>query len=208
MGRVVFSIYATERLTGFGSESRTWGGLIEYSMFPELFAPMLVASPALPVCSGEVTWRGREHIQADIERFNGALHGVSPGEAFMTAVSPGQIYFNTVNDFYPDEEAFVMACAEAMANEYRAIVDAGFLLQIDAPDLAFGWALNSSPARALTITARTSRCTLKPSTWPFGAFRPDGSGCTSAGATVRGPTCGTSLSPRSSTSSTGLTPKA
>ncbi|HEX3517338.1 MAG TPA: cobalamin-independent methionine synthase II family protein [Trebonia sp.] len=141
MGRVVFSIYATERLTGFDGEPRTWDGLIEFSMFPELFEPMLVASPVLPVCGGEVTWRGREHIQADIERFNGALQGVNPREAFMTAVSPGQIYFNSSNDFYPDEEAFVMACAEAMGNEYRAIVDAGFLLQIDAPDLAFGWGL-------------------------------------------------------------------
>jgi 5-methyltetrahydropteroyltriglutamate--homocysteine methyltransferase len=149
MGRVLFSTYATERLTGFGSEPRTWTGLVEFSMFPEFFEPMLATPNVLPVCTGDVTWRGPEYIQADIERFRGALQEVKPREAFMTAVSPGQIYFNTSNDFYPGEEAFVMACAEAMANEYRAIVEAGFMLQIDAPDLAFGWGLPQFAGKSL-----------------------------------------------------------
>ena len=57
----------------------------------------------------------------------------------MPAVSPGQIWLNFGNDYYPSDEAFIMACADALRNEYRAIVEAGFVLQLDDPGLAMGW---------------------------------------------------------------------
>ena len=57
----------------------------------------------------------------------------------MTAVSPGQIWLNFRNEHYPSDAEFVLAAARTLGNEYRAIVDAGLLLQIDDPGLAMGW---------------------------------------------------------------------
>ena len=68
-----------------------------------------------------------------------ALQGVSPTEVFLPAVSPGQIWFNFPNDYYPTDEACIYAVADALKHEYRAIVEAGFLLQMDSPELAMAW---------------------------------------------------------------------
>jgi 5-methyltetrahydropteroyltriglutamate--homocysteine methyltransferase len=58
---------------------------------------------------------------------------------FLPAVSPGQIWFNFPNDYYPTDEAYIYAVADALKHEYRAIVEAGFLLQLDSPELAMAW---------------------------------------------------------------------
>jgi 5-methyltetrahydropteroyltriglutamate--homocysteine methyltransferase len=71
----------------------------------------------------------------DIENFRTACAGLQAEEAFITAVAPGSIITRRINKYYPTEEAFLFAIAEAMKTEYRAIVDAGFLLQIDDPQL-------------------------------------------------------------------------
>jgi 5-methyltetrahydropteroyltriglutamate--homocysteine methyltransferase len=92
-----------------------------------------------PACNGPIAWRGPEFIQRDIATFKAALAEVTTVEVFMPAVSPGQIWLNFANEYYPSDEAFVFAAAEALANEYRAIVDAGFILQLDDPGLAMGW---------------------------------------------------------------------
>src|SRR5205085_11411412 len=57
----------------------------------------------------------------------------------MTAASPGVVWHFLDNEYYPNDEAYIFAVAEAMKYEYRAIVDAGFMLQLDCPDLAMGW---------------------------------------------------------------------
>jgi 5-methyltetrahydropteroyltriglutamate--homocysteine methyltransferase len=141
MGRVSFSAYATERLTGFDGTPSPVPPQVERTLFPEFYADM--ASPrailAFPACNGPIAWRGPEFIQRDIARFKTALDGTSPTEAFMPAVSPGQIWLNSQNQFYASDEEFVFAAAEALRNEYRAIVDAGFVLQLDDPGLAMGW---------------------------------------------------------------------
>jgi 5-methyltetrahydropteroyltriglutamate--homocysteine methyltransferase len=92
-----------------------------------------------PACTGPITWRGPEFIERDIATFKSALDGVKPTEAFMPAVSPGQIWLNSQNQYYPSDEEFIFAAAEALRNEYRAITDAGFVLQLDDPGLAMGW---------------------------------------------------------------------
>jgi 5-methyltetrahydropteroyltriglutamate--homocysteine methyltransferase len=142
MGRVGFSAYATERLTGFDGESRPMGAQVERTMFPEFYAEV-PAGPGrglmFPACNGPITWRGPEFIQKDIATFKAALANASPTEAFMPAVSPGQLWLNFQNDYYPSDKEFVLAAARALANEYRAIVDAGLVLQIDDPGLAMGW---------------------------------------------------------------------
>jgi 5-methyltetrahydropteroyltriglutamate--homocysteine methyltransferase len=140
MGRVAFSWYATERMTGFDGPGRSVMQRVEAQMFPEFYESMSVTPMlSLPSCNGPITWRGPEYIQQDIATLKAALAGLSPTEVFMPAVSPGQIWLNFPNDYYPSDEAFVMAAAEALRNEYKAIVDAGFVLQLDDPGLAMGW---------------------------------------------------------------------
>jgi 5-methyltetrahydropteroyltriglutamate--homocysteine methyltransferase len=146
MGRVAFSWYATERLSGFDGQRRSVMQRVEPLMFPEYYADQQAFSLELPACNGPITWRGPEYIQQDIANLKAAVEGLRQAqperrveEVFMPAVSPGQIWLNFANDFYPSDEAFVMAAAEALRNEYRAIVEAGFVLQLDDPGLAMGW---------------------------------------------------------------------
>ena len=108
--------------------------------FPNL-AMRLFATPAMAHlvfsnCVGPVTYTGREALDADIRRLQDALDGADPSQAFMTAVSPGQIAFNYPDQHYGSHESYLGALADALSQEYRAITDAGFGLQIDSPDLA------------------------------------------------------------------------
>lgn len=139
MGRVAFSWYATERLTGFDGPSRSVMQRVETRLFPEFYESLSAPQLGLPACSGPISWRGPEYIQQDIATLRAALTHTAVAEAFMPAVSPGQIWLNFPNDYYSSEEAFVIAVAEALRNEYRAIVEAGFILQLDDPGLAMGW---------------------------------------------------------------------
>jgi 5-methyltetrahydropteroyltriglutamate--homocysteine methyltransferase len=146
MGRVAFSWYATERLSGFDGPRRSVMERVEPLLFPEFYAALGTPPLDLPACSGPITWHGPDYIQQDIANLKAAVLGLrqaqpqrTVAEVFMPAVSPGQIWLNFPNDHYPSDEAFVMAAAEALRNEYRAIVDAGFVLQLDDPGLAMGW---------------------------------------------------------------------
>ena len=139
MGRVAFSWYATERLTGFDGPRRSVMQRVEQDMFPEYYATVSSVGLNLPACNGPITWHGPEYIQQDIANLRAATDGVNTTEVFMPAVSPGQLWLNFGNDYYPSDEAFIMAAADALRNEYRAIVDSGFVLQLDDPGLAMGW---------------------------------------------------------------------
>jgi 5-methyltetrahydropteroyltriglutamate--homocysteine methyltransferase len=141
MGRVGFSAYATERLGGFDGEPRPMRSQVERTLYPEFYADMAppISGLQFPACNGPITWRGPEFIQRDIATLKAAIQDVPAAEVFMPAVSPGQIWLNFANDYYPSDEAYVFAAAEALANEYRAIVDAGLVLQLDDPGLAMGW---------------------------------------------------------------------
>jgi 5-methyltetrahydropteroyltriglutamate--homocysteine methyltransferase len=77
-------------------------------------------------------------VSRDIDNFKAALHDAVQ-DRFMTAASPGVVWNFLENDYYPDDAAYVFAVADAMKHEYRAIVDVGFVLQLDTPDLAMGW---------------------------------------------------------------------
>jgi 5-methyltetrahydropteroyltriglutamate--homocysteine methyltransferase len=91
------------------------------------------ASGAPVVCTGPIAYQGQATVQGDIDTFKAALAGVHVEEAFIPAVAPGTIELQRRNEYYPTDEAYLFAIAEAMREEYRAIVDAGFLLQIDDP---------------------------------------------------------------------------
>jgi len=90
-------------------------------------------------CTGPLQYVGHAALKEDTENFRAALQGVSVAEAFLPANTPGTVEHWLRNEYYKTEEEFVYAIAEAMREEYRGIVDAGFLLQIDDPDLPDGW---------------------------------------------------------------------
>jgi 5-methyltetrahydropteroyltriglutamate--homocysteine methyltransferase len=141
-GKLGFYAYVSERLTGFEPRAgaRPTPFAAEVSAFPEYYdqyfsRAMLGGSvaPIVPlVCSGPVSYRGQEALGRDIDNFKAALAGLAPEDVFMPAVAPSGV---GTNEYYPTEEQYLHAVAEAMHAEYRAIVDAGFLVQIDDPFL-------------------------------------------------------------------------
>jgi 5-methyltetrahydropteroyltriglutamate--homocysteine methyltransferase len=85
-----------------------------------------------------ISYKGQEALQADIDHLRAALDGNPATEAFMTSVAPGS-FGREQNHYYPTQEEFLFAIADAMRAEYRAIVNAGFILQIDDPGMAENW---------------------------------------------------------------------
>ncbi len=153
VGKPNFSRYARERLSRFverpaKSEERpsTIFGR-DMKEFPEYFQKRFGTVRGENVwrvfCNGPLKYIGHAAVQAEIEIFKAALQGAKVEEAFLPAVAPGTLEHWMKNDYYPSDEAYLFAIAEAMREEYKAIVDAGFLLQIDDPDLPDGWQFNS-----------------------------------------------------------------
>ena len=98
-----------------------------------------VGPPTMPVCVEKLRYTGQADLAADLANFKAALDGVNVAEAFLPANSPGTIEHWLANEYYKSDEEFVFAIADVMHEEYQAIVDAGFVLQIDDPDLPDGW---------------------------------------------------------------------
>ena len=87
------------------------------------------------VCTGPVTYKGHAQLQRDIANLKAAIEGGEGQEAFMPSISPSNVEEWQRNAYYKKQEDYIVAIAEAMREEYKAIVDAGFLLQIDDPRL-------------------------------------------------------------------------
>jgi 5-methyltetrahydropteroyltriglutamate--homocysteine methyltransferase len=141
MSKVGYSTYVTERLTGFAEQTVPMRPQVETRDFPEFYQSRVVAGATIrrPACVGPIEWRGDAEVEADIANLKRALEGVDVADGFMTAASPGVVWHFLENEHYPSQEAYVFAVAEAMRHEYRAIHQAGFVLQLDCPDLAMGW---------------------------------------------------------------------
>jgi 5-methyltetrahydropteroyltriglutamate--homocysteine methyltransferase len=144
--RVGFQTYVPQRMSGFGGESRRPMGrdLVE---FPELIEmqrrrfPRRGRGQNAPEAVAELKYLDLAPLRDEIARFKRAADGKF-AEAFMTAPSPGIIGTTMLNAFYDSYEKYLAAIAREMKNEYRAIADAGLLLQIDAPDLAMARVIN------------------------------------------------------------------
>jgi 5-methyltetrahydropteroyltriglutamate--homocysteine methyltransferase len=141
MSKPSYATYVTERLTGFGGTSNP-PKLSDILEFPNVSSAYF-NDPGVkslnkhrPACNGPVASKGTAEAEADIEHFRQALAQHPPVEAFMNAASPGLASMFLGNTHYPTEEEFLSAFADAMRPEYEAIVNAGFLLQLDCPDLA------------------------------------------------------------------------
>jgi 5-methyltetrahydropteroyltriglutamate--homocysteine methyltransferase len=138
MSKTGFSTYVNERFSGFAGRSEFQAD--DVAEFPDL-AMRLFATPAMAHlvfsnCVGPVELADRGAVGRDIERLKAALGGADPSSAFMGAISPGQIAFNYPDQHYGSHEKYLAALGEALAFEYRAIVEAGLNLQIDSPDVA------------------------------------------------------------------------
>jgi len=139
-GKVGYSTYVRHRLTGFGGQSRVpmradWADFPEAAERQGMGRQSTIARPA---CNGPIAWKDMEAVQKDIAHLKTALSGVQPTEAFMSAASPGVIAHFLRNEYYPSREAYLARLADVMKEEYDAIFQAGFVLQIDCPDLAMG----------------------------------------------------------------------
>jgi 5-methyltetrahydropteroyltriglutamate--homocysteine methyltransferase len=137
-GRVDYTVYLKDRLTGFEGRSTPPLGTGDEE-FPELAAILRqFASPFQhrPACTGPVGWKDWPAVEGDIAALRAAVAGMTAEECFMTSPSPGQIARFLHNQYYPSDEAYLFALADVMKAQYDAIVKAGFVLQLDCPDLA------------------------------------------------------------------------
>ncbi len=140
-GKPSFVSYINERLGGYEPDTtpsrRTqWGSSREGLSFPEFYAQTHAASRQQHmVCTGPITYNGHAALKRDIANLKAALGEVKVEEVFMPAISPSNIEDWQRNAYYKSQEEYVFAIAEAMSEEYRTIVDAGFLLQVDDPRL-------------------------------------------------------------------------
>lgn len=140
-GKPSFVSYVNERLGGYDPDTAAgprnqWATSREGRSFPEFYAQTHAASRhAHMVCTGPITYKGHAPLKRDIDNFKAALQGVKVAEAFLPAISPSNIEDWQRNAYYKTQEEHLFAIAEAMSVEYRAIVDAGLLLQIDDPRL-------------------------------------------------------------------------
>ena len=139
-GRSQYATYVKDRLTGFEGERMLRARpRLDDADFPEFAATQThISSRSLPqpACTGPISWKDWQAVQLDIANLKAASEGREVEEVFMTAASPGVIANFLPNEYYPTEEAYLYGLAEVMKDEYRAIVEAGLLLQIDCPDLA------------------------------------------------------------------------
>ena len=141
-----FAVYANERLGGLEATGKSraspWAQSREANSFPEFYATEQLAGKRPPtpttmqmVCSGPIKYIGHRQLNRDIENLKKAAKKYGAKEVFMPAISPSDVVGNQLNNYYTSEDEFLTAVADALNEEYKTIVDAGFLLQIDDPRL-------------------------------------------------------------------------
>ncbi len=136
MGKAGFVNYVSERLSGFGGQAAPWT-IEDLAEAPELLVSQYggeAGAHIMPTnCEADINYTGHALLQRDIDNLRQALGDHQ--DAFMPAASPGVIAVCSPNLHYPDYDTYLDALADAMAHEYRAIVEAGLLLQLDCPDI-------------------------------------------------------------------------
>ena len=140
MGRVDYTVYVAERLEGFDGKSAALRNpdMDEFPEWAEILRRMSSPFGRRPACTGPVGWRDFGAVERDLATLRESAEAAGAEEVFLTAASPGQIARFLENQHYASHEEYVFALADVMRREYEAIVEAGFLLQLDCPDLALG----------------------------------------------------------------------
>jgi len=141
MSKPSYATYVKDRLAGFGGTSQP----LEYqdlTDFPVLknkvFGDPGRSRRKTPGCNGPISVKDPEAARHDVARLKAAIGNRKPSDAFLCAASPGVISLFFHNTYYKSHEEYLYAIAEAMRDEYETIANAGFILQIDCPDLAMG----------------------------------------------------------------------
>jgi len=141
MSKPSYATYIKDRLNGFGGTGNTFV-YQDLADFPRLekrvFGDPGRSRRKTPACNAPIGVRDKQAPVTDAENLKAALAGVKAVGGFMSAASPGVVGLFFRNDHYPSQEAYLAAIAEAMRYEYEAVAKAGFVLQIDCPDLAMG----------------------------------------------------------------------
>lgn len=140
LGKVGYSTYMIERLEGFGGhvDRKTAADMAEHPNLAKKLSSIMGSQEFTRAsCVGPVRLKTLEPLYDDIRRFRSALGRIEEvPTAFMNSASPGLITAFQVNQYYPSHESYLADLVDAMRAEYEAIVEAGFLLQLDCPDLA------------------------------------------------------------------------
>lgn len=155
-GKSSWANYIRERISGFESRPKDlrpiqWLGR-DLERFPEVMAaefPLLVKGIPTEACVAPIRYSGHSSIDRDIQNLRDALKSVTVEEAFLPVVAPASAMFNGINEYYPTEKEYVYALAEALREEYRAIYEAGFVLQVDDAVLAnmYDYYVQQSPEK-------------------------------------------------------------
>ncbi len=137
-----YATYIKDRLSGFSGHGKAMRGA-DLDEFPQYLARLMsrrgtAVKLARPCCTGPIAVKDRAPLIADLRRFHAALDAAGVAEGFMNAASPGVIAVFQPDQYYHSPERYLGALADAMRDEYRSIIEAGFILQIDCPDLAMG----------------------------------------------------------------------
>ena len=141
MSKPSYATYIKDRLDGFGGSGNTFV-YQDLAQFPKLtqrvFGDPGRSRRKTPACNAPIKVHDADAARIDVENLKAALAGTKAKHAFMSAASPGLVSLFFRNDHYPSQEAYLFAIAEAMRQEYETVAGAGFVLQIDCPDLAMG----------------------------------------------------------------------
>ena len=154
-GKSNWASYILERVTGFEIRPAAPGTQMynrfgrERDEFADFYSEHTVGewTPRVIVCAGPIGYNNAQVLR-DIDNFKAALGEVQVEEAFMPVVAPASFVREAHNEYYPSEEAYVYAIADALRQEYQAILDAGFLLQVDDAVLATMWVVMESEGLA------------------------------------------------------------
>jgi len=144
MSKPSYATYIKDRLNGFGGESQPppYPDLVPYpGLHQKVYGDRGRARRKMPGCNGPISVRDRNAVTIDIANLKAAAArdaGSTPEDVFMSAASPGVISLFFHNDHYKTREEYLYAIADAMQYEYEAIAAAGFVLQLDCPDLGMG----------------------------------------------------------------------
>ena len=164
MSKIGYATYITDRCTGFSGESPR-NPPADLARFPAYMKRSVEEGQAPKIarrmCTGEITIKNRRPLETDLATFRTAFDDAGAGQGFLNAASPGVIASFLPNRYYKSEEAYLEALASVMREEYEAIHQAGFLLQIDCPDLAMArhiWYKDLSDAEFVTESAVVARC--------------------------------------------------
>ena len=189
-----YATYIKDRLSGFSGHGKAMRGA-DLDEFPQYLARLMsrrggAIRLARPCCTGPIAVKDRAPLAADLRRFRAALDAAGIKQGFMNAASPGVIAVFQTDEYYRSPEHYLGALADAMKDEYRSIIEAGFILQIDCPDLAMGRHLAFKTISDEEFLHHAA-AQMKRSTPPWPTCRPNACACICAGATTRGRTIAT-----------------